>query len=499
MKTIYKLLSIVACLSLSSCGDDFLDKNDPTRLNAATFYQTEAQMDQAVSALYGGLQVITSSQWQYGEFISDNTTLHYNVEDRGQGPSLEALEYWQYIPSTSNVRNLYNSIYQQLINVNTVLATLPSADIDESTMSNFEGQAKFIRAYFYFMLVQHFGDVIIVTEPITEPAVAWSYSRSPAAEVYELIENDLTRAISVLPTTQGDTDIGRVTKGAALSLLGKVYLTQKDFGNAVSTLEPVLSMGYTLLPNYALVFDPTFKNHSESIFDIQFQGNNDLGEQSGFTYSFYPRLSDGLVIHFPGVSGGGWNIPSLEMIGSYEAGDLRKDISLAEGYYDQDNNWVAVPFIKKYYHDHSIQGRPDDNWPAIRYADVLLMLAEAINEESGPNSAYTYLNQVRVRAGLAPLAGLDKASFRTAVLKERRMELAFENHRWFDLKRTNTPEGMGAILNAYGEIEKANPTTSRGGFGFTASEYSFQAHEYLFPIPDTEILINSELTQNPGY
>ena len=303
----------------------------------------------------------------------------------------------------------------------------------------------------------------------------------------------------MLPSTQESSAVGRVTKGAALSLLGKVYLTQKDYSNAVSTLNQVLSMGYSLLPNYALVFDPTFKNHPESIFDIQFQGNNDLGEHSGFTYAFYPRLSDGLVIPFPGVSGGGWNIPSLDMIDSYEAGDLRKDASLAEGYYDQDNNWVAIPFIKKYYHDHSIQGRPDDNWPAIWYADVLLMLAEAINEESGPNRAYTYMNQVRVRAGLAPLDGLDKASFRTAVLKERRMELAFENHRWFDLKRTNTPEEMGAILNAYGEIEKANPTTSRGGFGFTESEYSFEPHEYLFPIPDTEILLNPELTQNPGY
>jgi hypothetical protein len=456
-------------------------------------------MDQAVSALYGGLQIIISNQWQFGEFISDNTTLHFNPQDRGQGPSLEALEYWQFLPSTSNITNLYNSLYQQLVNVNTVLVTLPSANLDESVRSNFEGQAKFIRAYLYFQLVQHFGDVILLTEPITQPASAWTYARSPASEVYDLIKSDLTTAVSILPSTQESSEIGRVTKGAALSLLGKVYLTQKDYSNAVSTLEQVLSMGYSLLPSYALVFDPTFKNNSESIFDIQFQGNNDLGESSGFTYNFYPRLSDGMVIPFPGISGGGWNIPSLEMIGSYEDGDLRKDVSLAEGYYDKDNNWVAVPFIKKYYHDHNIEGRPDDNWPVIRYADVLLMLAEAINEGSGPNSAYTYLNQVRERAGLAPLDGLDKESFRTAVLKERRIELAFENHRWFDLKRTNTPEEMATILNAYGEIEKENPTTSRGGFGFTASEYSFQPHEYLFPIPDTEIMINKDLTQNPGY
>ncbi|MEQ6119605.1 RagB/SusD family nutrient uptake outer membrane protein [Reichenbachiella sp. MALMAid0571] len=499
MKSIYKIVSIAICMSCLSCSDDFLDKSDPTRLNAGTFYQTEEQFDQAVNALYGGLQTIISNQWQFGEFISDNTTLHYNVENRGNGPGLETLEYWQYIEGTSNVQSLYESLYQQLVNVNTVLQRLPGADINENAKSGFEGQAKFIRAYLYFQLVQHFGDVILLTEPIDEPSVAWTYARSPASDVYAQIESDLTDAASVLPPTLDASDIGRVSKGAALSLLGKVYLTRKNYGSAVTTLQQVLTLGYDLLDDYYDVFDPDMKNHAESIFDVQFQGDNDLGEQSGFTYNFYPRQSDGLVIPFPGVSGGGWNIPSLDMIAAYEEDDLRKDVSLAEGYFDQDDNWVAIPFIKKYYHDHSIQDRPDDNWPVIRYSDVLLMLAEAINEESGPGSAYTHLNKVRKRAGLDELDGLTKESFRTAVLKERRVELAFENHRWFDLKRTHTPDELATFLNAYGEIEKANPTTSRGGFGFTSAEYSFQPHEYLFPIPASERLINKELTQNQGY
>lgn len=499
MKTIYKIIGLVACISFSSCSDDFLDKNDPTRLNAGTFYQTEAQMDQAVNGLYGGLQTIISNQWQFGEFISDNTTLHFNVENRGNGPSLEALEYWQYEPSTSNVRNLYNSIYQQMVNVNTVLQKLEGSSIDEAAKSSFEGQAKFIRAYLYFELVQHFGDVILLTEPIDDPSAAWTFARSPASDVYTLIESDLTTAVSILPPTLDASDIGRASKGAALSLLGKVYLTRKKYESAVTTLQQVLTLGYDLLDEYYDVFDPNMKNHVESIFAIQFQGDNDLGEHSGFTYNFYPRLSDGLVIPFPGVSGGGWNIPSLDMIASYEEDDKRKDVSLAEGYFDQDDNWVAIPFIKKYFHDHSIQGRPDDNWPVIRYADVLLMLAESINEVSGPSGAYTHLNKVRKRAGLDELDGLTKETFRTAVLKERRMELAFENHRWFDLKRTNTPLEMATILNAYGAREKANPTSSRGGFGFTSSEYSFQPHEYLFPIPASERLINKALTQNEGY
>ncbi len=500
MKTIiYRILIVITSLGFWSCGEDFLDKNDPTRLNASTFYQTEAQLTQAVNALYGGMQGYVANQWQFGDFISDNTTLHYNVENRGQGPSLEALEYWQYLPSTSNITNLYNSIYQRLANVNTTLQKLSTAEIDEAAKTNLEGQAKWIRAYYYFELVQHFGDVILLTEPIEEPSSAWNFLRSPASEVYDLIESDLNFAVDALPASLPASEVGRVSKGAALALLGKVYLTKKEYGMAISTLEQVLTLGYSLLDDYAQVFDPVFKNHSESIFDVQFQGNNDLGEHSGFTYSFYPRLSEGQVIPFPGESGGGWNIPSLSMIASYEAGDLRKDISLAEGYFDEDNNWVAVPYIKKFLHPHSIQGRPDENWPVLRYADVLLMLAEAINEESGPADAYTYVNEVRERADLDPLSGLTQDSFRDAVLKERRMELAFENHRWFDLKRTNTPAEMAAILNAYGEVEKANPTTSRGGFGFTPTEYVFNTHQYLFPIPDVEIKLNQELEQNDGY
>ncbi|MDZ7690840.1 MAG: RagB/SusD family nutrient uptake outer membrane protein [Balneolaceae bacterium] len=223
-------------------------------------------------------------------------------------------------------------------------------------------------------------------------------------------------------------------------------------------------MGYSLLTSYEDVFDPANKNHEESIFAVQFQGGNDLGEHSSFIYTFAPRESEGAVIDFSGQNGGGWNTPSLDIIDSYEDGDLRKDVSLNEGYTNNEGDWVPVPYITKYHHPHSIRGRTDDNWPVLRYADVLLMLAEAINEDQGPTSeAHGYLNQVRERAGLDPLNGLDQDTFRDTVLHERRIELAFENHRWFDLKRTKTPQELAAFLNAYGDQERENPTTSRGG------------------------------------
>lgn len=500
MNKIYILLFPMALLVISACSEDFLDKNDPTVLVVSNFYQDETQVEQALNGVYGQLQPLISDQWQYNEFITDNTTLHFNQGNRGQGPALEALEFWQINSSTGNITNLYNMIYSNMVNVNTTLARLENTTINEDVKRRFEGELKFVRAYYYFLLVQYFGEVVIMTEPLNTPSEAYDYAREPVEKVYELVISDLGFAADVLPVSYNESNVGRATQGAALSLLGKVYLTINAYEQAISTLNQVLPLGYSLLENYADVFDPQNKNHEESIFDVQFQGDNLLGEGSSFIYTFAPRESGGAVIDFPGQDGGGWNIPSLDMIAAYEEGDLRKEASLNEGYTNLEGEWVPVPYITKYHHPHTIRGITNDNWPVLRYADVLLMLAEAINEVSGPTEeAYGYLNEVRARAGLDPLSGLNKESFRTAVLKERRMELAFENHRWFDLKRTKTIDELVSFMNAYGEKERSNPTTSREGIPFSGGDFQFEAYEALFPIPADELRINDELTQNTGY
>lgn len=496
----YIILSTVIMFFLLSCSEDFLDKTDPTVLIASSYYQTEKQVEQAVNGVYGQLQPITGNQWQFGEFITDNTTLDFNVGNRGQGPALEAIEFWQINASTPNIAGLYNSIYQALVNINTTLTKMPAAKFGDERKKQFEGELKFIRAYYYFLLVQYFGEVIIITEPLKIPSEAYSFQREPVEKVYALIESDLNFAITSLPQSYNSANIGRATKGAALSLLGKVYLTKKEYAKAETTLKQVLTLGYSLLPDYKDVFDPKKKNHAESIFDVQFQGDNLLGEHSNFIYTFAPRESAGAVINFPGQNGGGWNIPSRDIIRAYEPNDRRKDVSLKEGYTNRSGVWVSVPFINKYNHPHTVLGATNDNWPVIRFADVLLMLAEVINETSGPTAeAYGFLNSVRLRAALPELTGLDKNSFRNAVLQERRIELAFENHRWFDLKRTKTPEELAAFLNAYGLIEKSNPTTSRGGIPFSSADFQFAPYEALFPIPADQMRINPKLLQNPGY
>ncbi|MDR1337230.1 MAG: RagB/SusD family nutrient uptake outer membrane protein [Tannerella sp.] len=502
MKKINHIFQILFLFALCGCSGDFLDKSDPMKLNSGSFYQTETQFEQAASGVYSQLQEYVSNAWQCSEMITDNTTVHFNTEDRGQAPGLEAIEYWQINPNTLEQigpYNLYNGLYSYLANINIVLSKLQNATISEASKTGFEGQMRFMRAYYYFQLVQFFGDVIIVTEPITNPDGAWQYERSSVSEVYALIDGDVKFAVDALPVTPGK--VGLPTKGAALTLQGRTLLARRQYAEAIAAFRQVTQSGYQLLPDYADVFDPVKKNHAESIMDVQFQGNNDLGEYSGFLYTFYPRESYGAVIPFPGRNGGGWNIPTLEIIRSYEEGDLRKEVSLKEGYTNNDGEWTPVPYINKYNHPHSIEGRPDDNWPLMRYAEVLLSLAEAINETDGPTAeAYGYLNQIRQRAGLSPVSGLTKEAFREKVLHDRRIELAFENHRWFDLKRTMTQTELAAFMSAYGKYEMANPTTpTRASMAFSSGDFEFEPYETFLPIPSRELRLNPAVKQTEGY
>lgn len=499
-KNIFFILSIIICFAEFSCNKDFLSKTDPTRVGANVFYRDAGELNQAVNGVYGQLQGIVNGQWLYNELPSDNTTVDFNPGDRGQAPSIEAFEFWTVNSGTGNINSLYVNYYNALYNINNALAKLKNAtSIADSAKAKFEGQLKFLRGYYYFELTQYFGDVILITEPLEVPSKAWDYDRVPQAQVYTQIETDLKDAVSMLPVRYTGADVGRATKGAALSLLGKVYLTEKKYPDAVTTLQQVLPLGYSLVQNYADVFDPQKKNGPESVFEVQYQGGNDLGEWSSFIYTFAPRISKGAVTGWPQSNPGGWNIPTNDIISSYEEGDLRKAASIGLDFKSPVTGDV-VPYIKKYDHDHAIYGRTDDDWPVIRYSDVLLMLAEAINEATGPTSeAEGYLNQVRHRAGLQGVSGLAKEAFRAKVLHERRVELAFENWRWFDLKRTKTPDELTQFLNAYGAIEKANPTVSRQGIPYSSGDYVFQSNEVLYPIPNNEILVNDKLTQNDGY
>jgi hypothetical protein len=502
MKNLYKISFFLCFLAVTSCKKDFLDLSDPTTKTADKFYQTEDQIVQAVSGAYSSLQDHVNSQYIFAEMSSDNTTIQLDPSDRGQTDRAEAFEFWNVTATNANIADMYNQSYNALYNINFALSKIDGvAAISPQKKVQYKGELEFMRAYYYFNLVRYFGPVVLVTQPLATSSDAFKTARSPEADVYAQIIKDLTDAAANLPAKSeyNAADVGRASKGSALGLLGKVYLTTKDYAKAQSTLMQILPLGYSLVPNYASVFDTNNKNNSESLFEVQYQGGNNLGEWSSFLYAFAPRNSAGAVTGFPTSRPQGWNIPTRNIISEFEANDKRKAVALKEGYTNSDGVFVAIPFVNKYNHPHTIEGRTDDNWPVLRYADVLLMLAEAINEQGGPGNAYQYINQVRTRAGLAALSGLGQESFRAAIRHERRVELAFENDRWFDLKRAFTNAQMTALLNAHGQAEKASPTVDRGGVPFTVTDYKFDGYEALYPIPDRQLFLDKNLTQNPGY
>lgn len=499
-ETIKLLIAGLLILSVCSCRKNYLEKTDPTKINQDLFYRNHTEVEQAINGCYSLLQSIANTQWLFNEMVTDNTTFDFNPDDRGQADKIESYETWTYTAVNNNITSWYNLHYSAIHNINNALYRMQKAELTDSLKQVDEGQLKFMRAYLYFELVQYFGEVVLITQPIEKPSDAWNYIRKPQDSIYARIETDLKAAADGLPVTYSAANAGRATKGAVLTLLGKMYLTRKKYPEAISTLHQVLSLGYELVPEYADVFDPVKKNGPESIFEIQYKGGaDDLGEWSSFIYTFGPRLSGSAVTGIEKSNPSGWNIPTNDLINAYEPNDKRKAASVGLDF-KSPKTGLVVPYIKKYQHKHAVLGRTEDNWPVLRYADVLLMLAEAINEQDGPTGdAYGYLNKVRNRAGLGNASGLSQAAFRVKVLHERRMELAFENWRWFDLKRTMTVPELTAFLNAYGAKEKANPTIPRQGIPSSPSDYHFESFRALYPIPDNELIINKGLGQNPGY
>jgi hypothetical protein len=309
--------------------------------------------------------------------------------------------------------------------------------------------------------------------------------------VYTLIVGDLLDAVSLLPETYSGSDVGRVAKGAAQTLLGQVYLTQKKYSDAVTQFSAVISDGnYSLLPNYEDNFAAGLQGNSEAIWQVLFMsGTDDKG--SNYPNWCAPSGSDGILTGAGGAYG--FNQPTLDLYNSYEAGDLRRDVSIGLGYTDRDDVYIPARYIKLYVDQSDGDGYcdSDSDWNIFRYAHVYLMCAEALNEvNSGPTAAaYEYINSVRQRAGLTDLSGLSQSAFRDAVYQEERLEVAFEGHRWFDLLRTD--RAISVMNSKLGD----DPATTVG-----PSE-AINANQLLYPIPANVIATSSAgtITQNDGY
>jgi tetratricopeptide (TPR) repeat protein len=492
----------MSIFALSSCGDDFLDIAPQSSLSSTTFFKTEGDFVQALNGVYAPLRDIYgipdrdtpgTGAWLMGEMRSDNTHYILNTGNRGFEDA-EAIDGFLDDPLNGRTNAKYYNNFILIGRANQIISRIDEATFAQSSKDNIKGQALFLRALAYFDLVQYYGAVPLHLVPTTTMENA-SLPRSTVDEVYNQIISDATEAGELLPL-KSDQQLGRATKGSANTLLGNVYLVLKRWADAEAILKQVATMGYSLVPVYADVFKTTNENNLESIFEVQYLAGATQGQQSNFIYNFLPRLSDPSVI--TGVAGsansqGGWNTPTPDLIADYDPGDSRKDASIAfiGGY----------PYIKKYMNPHSIWNNTDDNFPIYRYAEVLLMIAEALNEQNKSAEALPYLNQVRDRAfgaGVSPVRNTNQEALREDILHERRIELAFENKRWLDLVRTGKAV---EVMNAQGAKIKANPEAYyySGGFKPIAASYNVTDDRLLFPLPFRELQLNKALEQNNGY
>ena len=495
---------IVGSLCFSSCNDEYLTNLDETKVSAESFYQTESDFELANVGMYVPLRTLYGNgvadygAWAMGEMRSDHTCFMYNMNNRGYADR----EYIDQFIDDSNgggISTKYSNNYIIIGRANQILARVDEADISESARNNYKGQALFLRAFAYFDLVQYFGDVPLVIEaPTTYDETI--VGRTSASAVYEQIIKDATEAARLLPSV-GEQATGYVANGAAYTLLGNVYLVLEEWANAEDALLNVT--GYSLMDDYASIFNPSNKNNNEMIFEVQYAADDTKGTSSYFGVNFLPSLSSpGVLEGYPENSGNnqyaGWNAPTPDLVDLFDVNDLRFEASIA---FFTGEIYENQPYVKKFSYGCEIFPHCDEDWPVYRYAEVLLMLAEAVNEQGGRSGeALSYLNAVHAhsRTGLSELAIADQAELRDAIMLERQFELAFENKRWLDLVRTGRAT---QVMQAQCAKVLANPQAYYYPEGVypSADSYQFDAHRLLFPIPNGQIEINPLLTQNDGY
>ena len=486
MKLKYNLIAIALLgFSFSSCSD-FLEQNPQTDLSENDFYKTADDILSAVNGVYSSLQEgdIYGNWYVFGEIPSDNT------RNQLSGSVTTQNEFDQFYIDTQNsmIANFWKAAYKVINRTNTVLGRIDGIEINTELANRYKLECKFIRALMYFNLVRVYGDVPLVLKEIS---ISESYDilREPKENVYNQIIADLKEAQD-LPVSYSTAEDGRATQGAAKALLANVYMTLHKYAEAETILAEIINSGqYSLLENtpgslnidgYKNVFSPVNHNSKEGIFEIQFLKGG-YGEGSNYANNFAPENSGTNVVAVGGT--GGNNIPEMDINNAYEEGDLRRDFSMSLGYYDnrKNNEWVESRYVCKFMDVPYQNNDASNNYPVIRYADVILMYAEALNQNGKTAEACKYLNMTRRRGfgyqttetSPVDLQTTDKAQFALMVEQERRVELAFENHRWFDLIRT------GRAV----EVMRSK--------GFSLNETNL-----ICPIPQKQIDVNPKLTQN---
>lgn len=469
---------------LSLACSDQLDLYPETNLTEGNYYNTEEELLLAANDVYRQICRIYDANGipdLYGERFSDNICVIFTD---GANTYTEDVVLHQIKSDNGTILTAWRTAYNAIAIVNDVLERLENTSVSFSSdelYNRTKAEALFVRSLVYFNLIQAFGDVPFPLKVVSVDE-SYSYLRENKDNIYRQIIEDLKFCKDNLPESYQGNDVGRITTFAASAIMAKVYLMTQEKDLAKVELKRIIDSGkYSLDSNgdgvineddYEFLFLPDTKNCKESILEAQYlSGVDNVNAQHQNQYT--PFLWS---FHLPGSSdtfrGGGKNTPSDDLIAEYEDNDPRLEISIIPGFQDEGANiWVDHPYTNKFY-DPNWQN-PGQNFEIIRYADILLLYSELTNDAS-------YLNQVRSRVGLPLFGDADYPkqykTLKEAIEHERRVELAFEFHRFFDLMRT------GRALDV-----------------FNSKGFNLSQEDLLFPIPLVEIDINPALVQNPGY
>lgn len=491
IKIRYSILYLAGAIALASCTS--LDEIPKSSQESSQFYKTESDAEAAINAIYSALIKGNDAQSMYNrgiQLVTETTTDDYIAGPRAYNANVQALSRLAHDASNDRVQSIWQDSYQLINRANIAIDRIQQIDdshIAANKKSQYLGEAKFLRALIYFNLVRWFKYIPLVLHETTSlNGKTLNVAQASEDEVYEQIIHDLKDAESLLPRPDeySADDAGRASSGSAKALLAKVYLTRQQWQLAAEKSKEIIDSGwYGLFENFSDVFDAASKNGKEHIFSIQFTGHTGI-------VSHMLAISEA-PFEVPGVNGQHYDAYNTQsnLYASYAPEDKRLPVTFVTKMVSPTNGKtyeLSAPHFNKYYDQTSVgsQVNSSRNIPVIRYAEVLLIYAEALNELNGPTAeAYDAVDQVRHRAGVTLLSTeaphATKDEFREYIFEERRKEFVYEYNRWFDLSRRGADYYISKLK--------------------TAGKTNVAARHIHLPIPQRELDLNPNLKQNPDW
>lgn len=515
---------IVLITSISACNK-IIDIDPISNIGVNAFYRNYEETSAALTGSYNGLQKPLEYEWMLTDLRTDNSKQGVPNSSAAINFEFNELDMFTLNSAHDKVYQYWLATYKNLRSINYVLKSLGvsytggqttvgegTAKMNQQQKNQLAGEALFLRAYHYFNLVRLYGDVFLITEPV-DPEQSKKITRTPLADCYQLITADLLAAKSLLSqapySTASNPEAGRATSWAAKALLAKVYLTTNRAASALPLLDDIISnSGHGLLPSFSDVFSINNEMNKEILFAVRFKAGG-FGLGNLMANNFAPTSSGSAIVNGDGT---GYNFPTNDLDVTYKtpasgAADARKAVTMAK--------YASKLYVKKFISPVLVKFDAENDFPILRFSDVLLMKAEALGFGS---TAINLINDVRARAGATdyvtgdfnagfykyPTDGSTNAittstQFLNALLNERRLEFAFENQRFFDLVRTG--QAVTVIKNHFALEFDSHYKAYRPAFTLAELQANLTTEKLLLPIPQRELDANDQIkiVQNPGY